>query len=258
VPAAELAVWLVPGYLALLLYTHVNPIKSKQSYEWFFQAAAFGILAFIVASIVSFTWTQTFGRIPSPARFLDEQVLSRWWASHYPFSHSSLWAIAVVASPLVALVASWGRLLWNAFKWVLDHLTPPSRPADIFLDACRKLENELVIVSVDGGRIYVGFLTDFTTDPDESEKYIRLLPLMSGRRDAAQGLVNFTTPYFTDLPAEPRERELEELAARRAILIPANKIITFAPFDRKLHEWFKAHDLVKLSFDLEPAEGSAS
>jgi hypothetical protein len=74
----------------------------------------------------------------------------------------------------------------------------PSRPtSDIFYFSCVELDQELVIISVDGGKVYVGYLVDFTSDPDEPEKYVKLVLLMSGRRKGEEAYVEFTTPYVT-------------------------------------------------------------
>lgn len=110
-----------------------------------------------------------------------------------------------------------------------------------------------MIVSVDGGKVYVGFLVDFTSDPDEPDKYIRVVLVMSGRRPPDQAYVEFTTPYVTST-ALPTPEQLKQWSVTRAILIPVKKIVTFAPFDRDLHAWFVEHDMVKIKFELDTPE----
>lgn len=254
-PAAELAVWLVPGYLVLLLYLHVNPLRSKQSYEWFFQAAGLGILSYAVASVLSFAWRHSVGLLPAWAPWFAASTVTRWWSSHFAFTNSGLWVIAIAASPLVATCATWGRQLFDAAQTFVEKASPESPPSDIFLFRCRQLEKKLVIVTVDGGKVYVGFLTDFTTDPDESDRYIEIVPIMSGRRQIDTGLVEFTTPYITS-NTEPTDRDLRELVVRRAILIPVKKVSTFAPFDVELHKWFKEQGLVKGKFEVDEEAAS--
>jgi hypothetical protein len=249
-PAAELAVWLVPGYLVLLLYLHVNPLRSKQSYEWFFQAAGLGILSYSVASVLSFSWWHSFGLLPAWTPWLGASRVQCWWSAHFVFTNSGLWVIAIAASPLIATIATGGRELFAAAQRLVEKLSPKSPPSDIFLSRCRQLENKLVIVSVDGGKVYVGLLTDFTTDPDEPDRYIEIVPIMSGRRQTDTGFVEFTTPYITS-NTEPTAGDLAELADRRAILIPVKKVSTFAPFDIELHKWFKERGLVKGDFDVD-------
>lgn len=250
-PAAELAVWLVPGYLAFLLFLHVNPLRSKQSYEWFFQAAGFGILSYVIALLLASGWEHSIGLLPAWSPGLGKLAVAAWWRSHFPFTNSGLWAVAVGASPLVATVATWGRKLFSTAEKVVTELSPRLRPSDIFLFRCRQMEKELVIVGVDGGKVYVGFLTDFTTDPDETDRYIEVAPIMSGRRNSGDGLLEFTTPYITS-SAKPTESELDdELAKRHAILIPVKKITTFAPFDDKLFEWSQQHGLVTVTFNVD-------
>ena len=146
-PAAELAVWLVPGYLAFLLFLHVNPLRSKQSYEWFFQAAGFGILSYVIALLLASGWEHSIGLLPAWSPGLGKLAVAAWWRSHFPFINSGLWAVAVGASPLVATVATWGRKLFSTAEKVVTGLSPRLRPSDIFLFRCRQMEKELVIVT---------------------------------------------------------------------------------------------------------------
>ena len=190
------------------------------------------------------------GLLPAWGPWFANSTVTHWWSSHFAFVNSGLWVVAIAASPLIATVATWGRQLFNAAQAFVEKLSPKSPPSDIFLFRCRQLEKRLVIVSVDGGKVYVGFLTDFTTDPDEPDRYIEIVPIMSGRRQNETGYVEFTTPYITS-STEPTAAHLDELAGRRAILIPVKKVSTFAPFDIELHKWFRERGLVKGKFDVD-------
>ncbi len=243
----------MPGYLALLLFLYVNPLRSKQSYEWFFQAAGFGILSYVIALLLASGWSRTFGLLPAWSPGLGKEAAAAWWKSHFPLTNSGLWVVAVLASPLVATVASWGRKLFSTAQKLVTSLSPRSRPSDIFLFRCRQLEKQLVLVGVEGGKVYVGFLTDFTTDPDEPDRYIEIVPIMSGRRNSETGLVEYTTPYFTSSTA-PAEARLKEIARCRAMLIPLRKLSMFAPFDSELHKRLLKKGLVKVLFEVDEAE----
>lgn len=243
----------MPGYLALLLFLYVNPLRSKQSYEWFFQAAGFGILSYVIALLLASGWSHTLGLLPALSPGLGKTAVAAWWKSHFPLTNSGLWVLAVLASPLVATVASWGRQLFSSAQQTVTLLSPRSRPSDILLFRCRKLENRLVLVGVDGGKVYVGFLTDFTTDPDEPDRYIEVAPVMSGRRNSETGLVEYTTPYVTSSTA-PTEARLQDIAKSRAILIPVKKVSMFTQFDLELHKWFVKKGLVRVLFEVDEAE----
>lgn len=252
-PAAELAIWLVPGYLAMLLYPRL--IRSEQNFEWFFQAASFGILSYAVSRTLAFAWRHTIGLLPARSSWLAEPAFAAWWSSHFPFPNSGLWTIAVIASPFVAAIAAVGSNLFAYAKRPLALLAESllSRPYDIFLFRCSQLAKQLVIVGLESGKVYVGFLTDFTTNPDEPERYIEISPIMSGRRKSEDGLLEFNTPYITS-STKPTESELDdEVAKRHAILIPVKKITTFAPFDVELYEWSKQHGLVTVTFNVDEA-----
>ncbi|HUP61447.1 MAG TPA: DUF6338 family protein [Thermoanaerobaculia bacterium] len=250
-PAAELIVWLIPGYLTLLLYLNAYPLRTRQSYEWFFQAGGLGILCFLLSRLVVSLIEITVPALPSVFGWrLSSDVARTWWHGHLPFTYSFSLVIGVAVSPVIAVILAALRPRWERLKALVRKVAPESPSSDILYFACRQMEGQLVIVTVDGGKVYVGFLVDYTSDPDEPEKYLKLVPLMSGRRKSDEAYVEFTTPYFTTTRL-PSDEELARLTRTRAILIPLRKVVTLAPFDRELHQWFVDHDMVKISFKLD-------
>lgn len=256
-PAAELVVWLIPGYIALLLYLHAYPLRTRQSYEWFFQAAAFGIVCFLVSRVALGAGALVLNLLPCVGGYCPSSDVARtWWASHVRFAYSFSLLIGLLLAPTAAWIVVRLRPPWELLKAWIVRIARESPTGDIFYFACRRLDRKLVIVSVDGGKVYVGFLVDYTSDPDEPEKYIKIVPIMSGRREVDKPYVEFTTPYLTSTQT-PSEEELKRFSDTRAILIPVKKIVTFAPFDRELHEWFVEKGMVTITFKLdEPEAGS--
>lgn len=250
-PAAELVVWLIPGYIALLLYLHAYPLRTKQSYEWFFQAAGFGILCFVISRLLLAVGVEGYDRLPCIAQHCPSSEVARaLWSEHVPYTYSFSLALGIFVAPVAAGVLVTLRPLWERLKVLTRRVAPKSPVSDIFYFTCVELEEKLVIVTVDGGKVYVGFLVDFTSDPDEPDKYIQLVLLMSGRRPPDQPYVEFTTPYVTSTD-QPTPEQLKQWSATRAILVPVKKIVTFAPFDGDLHAWFVARDMVKIKFELD-------
>ncbi len=253
-PAAELVVWLIPGYIALLLYLHAYPLRTKQSYEWFFQAAGFGIICFVLSRLLLWAAVNSYDSLPCINGWCPSADAARaWWKDHVPYTHSFSLVVGICVAPVAAGVLVLLRPVWEWLKALSRRLAPSSPVSDIFYFACVRLDQKAVIVSVDGGKVYVGYLTDYTSDPDEPEKYIKLVLVMSGRRISDEPYIEFTTPYVTS-PVPPTPDDVKQWSQTRAILIPVKKIVTFAPFDQELHAWFVAHDMVKIKFELDTPE----
>ena len=85
--------------------------------------------------------------------------------------------------------------------------------------------------------MYVGYLVE-SFDPAIGRKYIKILPLMSGYREAVTHKVNFTT-FYDDLygPEGSTEKtlplpDLEHLTAEDFIIVlAAERIVSYRKFD---------------------------
>jgi hypothetical protein len=232
----ELIVWLIPGYLAVLVYRHVNPQRSKQGYEWFFQTAAAGLLCFIVArGLIGAGYLL----LPAPA----EIWLQQWRASLLPFNFrfSLTFAVGLFPGWLIAAAALCvGRRLWDRLlRLFSERFAPSDYNIDLFLYRCRQMKGALIFLTLDTGKVYVGVLTDYTEDLDDPERYIVILPWRSGFRDKDTLQVVFTTDYAA-------EAESEETFKAEEIIIPTKQITSLGRFNTDLDVAFQERGTTRL------------
>lgn len=93
-------------------------------------------------------------------------------------------------------------------------------------------EKSLIQVTLTNQKMYVGSVTR-SVDPRSQEKYIRLLPYMSGFRSKDTGEVTYTT-FYADLLERKDPVEL----ASYEIVVPMDKVTTASGFDLQAYVAF--------------------
>jgi hypothetical protein len=243
----ELVVWLIPGYLAVLVYRHVNPHRSKQGYEWFFQTAAAGVLCFFIARLLV-----GLGYLTLPAS--AEKWVQETRDSFLPFDFrfSLTFALALFPGWLIAAVAlCLGRRVWDRLLGLFANTFPPSDyDVDLFLYRCRQLKGQLIFATLASNKVYVGILTDYTEDLDDPARYVVILPWRSGFRDKDTLQVTFTTDYAVDA-------ESEQTFKAQELIIPTSQLTSLGLFDEKLDRTFRERGTTrKQTYDELRSEGN--
>jgi hypothetical protein len=231
-----LILWLIPGYIALQIYRHVNPVRTKQGWEWVFQTAFAAILCFVTAR----------GLLAGMAAILHDEgaatSLRTWWGDriHLPYSFSLMLGV-FPGSLIVGGMLCVGRFAWNDARDWFGNVFESSESDDIFFFTCKELKEKLVIVTLKSRKVYVGVLIDFTTDPDETNRFIRIMPVMSGYRSDDNMQVTYTTEYLASA-------NTAENVTAPAILISMGDVSTLSEFDHALHERFVAEGKTHVAF----------
>jgi len=230
--APELLVWLIPGYLTLLIFRHIFPVRSKQGYEWFIQAGGAAIPCYLVARVALWALESIV-----PSDYVD--YLRRSWHSTFAFPESFRLLLGIgIGVPVGAFVLCVLRKPWTFLKEDLSGGFIPQPISDLFLHTCRTLQRKPVFVTMATGKVYVGVLNGYTSEIDEPSRYILIVPEKSGFRDKDTHQVVFTTQYV-GLTAGGTKIKAQQ------ILIPESQIASFGPFDQTLDESFLAAGTTK-------------
>jgi hypothetical protein len=232
-----LLLWFIPGYIALQLYRQVNPVRSKQGWEWVFQTAFAAILCFVVSRAVlaiGLNLAQT-----------NPQVVEewkRWWGSQFHLRYSFSLLLGIFPSTIiVAAVLCVARIAWDDLRSIFQSSFVGVPSQDIFFFTCSELYERLVFLTLKSRKVYVGVLIDFTSDPDESAKYIRIMPTISGYRSADDLTVVYNTNYVADA-------DRPEDVTAHPVLIPVAEVTSLSEFDRELHERFISQGSTVIKF----------
>jgi hypothetical protein len=243
----ELIVWLIPGYLAVLVYRHVNPHRSKQGYEWFFQTAAAGLLCFIIARLLA---ALLGAALPGPTRNWVQQ--SRGAFLPFDFRFALTFLLALFPGWLIAAAAlCLGRRFWDSLLQLFARIfRPSSYDVDLFLYRCRELEGKLIFMTLASNKVYVGVLMDYTENLDDPERFVVILPWRSGFRDKDTLQVTFTTDYAAD----------SETLNAQEIIIPTSQVTSISKFDSDLDIAFSERGTTRRATydelrDADPAGG---
>ena len=232
-----LLLWFVPGYLALQLYRQVNPVRTKQGWEWVFQTAFAAILCFLVARVFLAA-----GLALAQTNPQEVEQWKRWWASEFNLRYSFSLALGIFpSSVIVAGILCVGRIAWDDLRLGFQASFVGSPSEDIFFFTCSNLYEKLVFVTLKSRKVYVGVLIDFTSDPDEPTRYIRIMPTISGYRSSDDLTVVYTTNYVAGA-GQP-----EDVTAH-PVLIPMAEITSLSEFDKTLHDRFVAQGSTVIRF----------
>jgi hypothetical protein len=86
-----------------------------------------------------------------------------------------------------------------------------------------------VLVSLSTGKIYMGLLIRATEDPNESDRYISVQPILSGVRHKETQRVTFDTDYRIADDVKPKVS---------TVLLPMRSVVTISSFDFDIHKAF--------------------
>lgn len=114
----------------------------------------------------------------------------------------------------------------------------------LFADA--QDHNQMVMLTIDSGKVYVGLIKSTPPNPGSDDSYIRILPVLSGYRKDGTHEVEFTTTYAEAIQQTVREGDSNEgprlrddhLPQTKKLrlddfikVVPINQIVTAGKFD---------------------------
>jgi hypothetical protein len=222
----ELILWGIPGCISWLLFQLSRPTRNKSGWDFVAQISLFALSNFFLARILILLLFYLFPRLES---------LRPIWHRIFPQSGSFHLSVGLVVSLLTGI--GWGKL-WNHANLLLSCLSQwlsgrkrSFKFTDIFFATCDALLSKLVLLTLNNGKVYVGVLLEATDDPNETQRFIKIAPVMSGHRKKDDFKVVFDTDYWGNV-------ERWEDLPNRDLLIAVSQVSTLAKFDQKLHEWF--------------------
>ncbi|HEY0160316.1 MAG TPA: hypothetical protein VGF28_23725 [Thermoanaerobaculia bacterium] len=212
--------WGLPGYVAYHLLQSVKPARTKSGWDFVMEVGLLSMACFIISRLLIETETVLFPALASTARDA--------WPRQYSFTLAlGIFPVAEVVGVMLGLTSR-RRSSW--MTWYHRRVTGRDRNflyADVFFAMCDELLSHLVLITLTSGKVYVGVLIAATQDPNETKRFLRFIPILSGYRREDDQQVTYTTFY------EPTQ-EVE-----RSFLVPADQLTVLARFD-----WERFHHFV--------------
>ena len=102
---------------------------------------------------------------------------------------------------------------------------------DDFYNKCSEWENKAVLLTLKNGKVYVGSLWKYPSNPNLQYECqtISIIPSFSGYRKKEQKWVEWTT-YYPEVESYPADMEL---------VIPRSEIVSFSKFNHEAHKHFE-------------------
>jgi hypothetical protein len=235
----QFILWGIPGFIAYYFLQAVKPARAKSGWDFVVEVGFLSLVCFAVShALVSYvSWC-----LPGLA-----SSLRRLWPRDLPFS--LLVGIFPVSEAVGALLARlschWWRLMSRYHEWI-NHKKRDFRSSDLFFVTTTELLSELIFVTLKSGKVYVGALTGATHDPNESTRFISLVPILSGYRDQKDQRVVYTTVYG------PFTSEDDGKDESHNFLVPVSELSSLAKFELKFLEEFADAGNVRFDFPSPP------
>lgn len=215
----DFLLWGLVGYVAYYLSHLIRPTRAKGGWDFVMEVGLLSLLCFVIARLVSVLLLES-SRVALPS----------WISLTIGF------AVGGAVGLLLGFTYRQRARLASAYYRRATGSRRNFLHSDVFFETCEELLGDTVMFSMKSGKVYVGLLTAATSDPNETKRYIRFVPLLSGFRSKEDQKITYNTFY------DPQQDE------RRAFLIAADEISSLAPFSFEQLEKFAQSDTV--SFDI--------
>jgi hypothetical protein len=208
----QFILWGLPGFIAYYLLQSVRPTRTKSGWDFVVEVGLLSLVCYVISHVLLFS-AQLF--LPTLCHSAET-----FWPSGYPADLAiGLFPVAeLVGITLAKTNPYWASALSAYHRWVTGR-DRNFQFSDVFFATCDELLGQMVLVTVTSGKVYVGILIAATEDPNESRRFLRLIPILSGYRNKDTLKVSYTTLY------EPTPD------TRRAFLLPAEQVSTLGLFD---------------------------
>ena len=186
-------IWVIPGMVGLRAYHKELLVKLPQPEGWvYLVSVVFFALPYYLLNLLTFAVLH----LLIPAELIDHL------------------AISVPTDLAILAISIFICHLFGCFVAILINNKERDASLDPFHDNCTQWREQLVFITLDSKRIYLGTLVDHTKDV-RFEYTIKIIPIYSGyRSNNGKVIWDFNYPLEEDTVVE--------------IVIPRSRIITFA------------------------------
>lgn len=225
---SEYILWGIPAYIAFLIFQLARPVRNRSGWDFVASVSIFALTIYVATSLV-------FLGLKNVVSVELWNTISSFWKANFPSQGSVRLFTGFLLSIPVGLIIG---TVWSRYNWILTEVgywwTGKKKSyqfSDVFFATCHDLLGKPVLLTLNNSKVYVGVLLQATDDPNESARYIKMLPVMSGYRIKDSGQVIFDTDYVG------KTQDSNDLP-NRDLLVSMSAVVTLARFDKQLHDWF--------------------
>lgn len=237
----DLILWGLSGYIAYSIFQLSKPVRNRSGWDFVAQVAVFSVICILFTSLII-----SISKELIPKNYLE--TLNLFWDKYF-FDGKFRILLGCFLGLLIGGTAGWSwskRKFQKSLSGLVMALSGKNRDfefSDIFFATCHSLLGKPILLSLKSRKIYVGILMAATQDPNETQRFLKITPFMSGNRDIADLTVTFNTSYII-------EDEKNPFPKSRDILFPVSEISSFSGFDEELHHHFSKKGFTKVKWDI--------
>lgn len=235
----DLILWGLSGYITYSIFQLSKPVRNRSGWDFIAQVAVFSVICILFSNLIIFLLKEFI-----PKNFLE--TLNLFWDKYF-FDGKFRILLGCFLGLLIGAFTGW---LWSqkkfqkGFSGLVMALSGKKRDfefSDIFFATCHSLLGKPILVSLKSRKIYVGILMAATQDPNETQRFLKITPIMSGNREAMDLTVTFDTSYIVEGKKDIFPKSMD-------ILFPVSEISSLSGFDEELHHHFSRIGFTKVKF----------
>lgn len=178
--------------------------------------------------------------------------LAERWRQLVPFEYAGTAFLALALGLALPFLVNYLYPREQAYRRIV-HRQGVNALERLFLDA--QDSDQALMLTLESGKVYVGFIQWTPPNPNATDNYIRILPMLSGYRRDETLEVEFTTTYAPVIQKTVRDDEAqmhrltpaseEQLSQARSLrlddfvkVLPTSQIVSAGKFDHEVYRQF--------------------
>ncbi len=218
----QVIIWGLIGSISLNIHNLKRPTRKRAGWDFvvhvgFFSAACFALTEVFAVGLYYFC--------PESV-----QLVSDTWRSLLPILPLKLLFGFTFIAPFLGIISI---PIHSCSKYILYFLTNIFTKSyeDTFFNYLEELLGNFILISTKSGKVYVGLLLEYTEDLNESQRYIKITPAISGYRRSEDKKVIFNVKYLMKTPELGEDTKID-------MIFPTAEITSMSCFDVDLHMSF--------------------
>jgi hypothetical protein len=193
--ASKILIPLLAGYIFAVLFPPSGYNAAREEgQKLYFRAMFYGLFIFVSTLLINIIVIKEFPGLVTQTKLFITYVLEQSFQAQSTQHNIQIIFLGLI-SVIYAIFLGLASNVSSRFKLYAFHKAIVNDDIEIIITRA-VLRGLPISVTMNSGKVYVGFVGR-TTDPKESRKDIKILPLLSGYRDKDTHSINFTTNYYS-------------------------------------------------------------
>jgi len=234
----QLILWGLAGFLAFYIFQLAKQVRNRSGWDFVLQTGFFSGASYMLNRPL----------VLLLRRLLPNCVVTgagNTWRQLYPQVPLELVIGIMFSGTIVGILSAYmwkvGHPYLSNFAKLLSGRHRNLEFPDTFFKMTHELLGKIALIGTKSGKVYVGIINEVTSDPNETNRFLRFSPIMSGYRRQPDLKVVFNTNYVQEITQAQSDAQAKEAVyemPNRDFLFPMSEVNSLARFDSTLHNKF--------------------